>query len=167
MSSKLRYDAALPPFLAALRAQAATDAESGPDPQASARRRVGQKRSASEEAEDGPLVVDERGHAIDVKDGRIAGIDHDDDDDDTLAPPDRLVSSSSTAVAGGASSSNKSTAADTKKEKPAAIGSRRRRTGRVVGQDADSASEPAPPTPSKPKKKPTKKIKLSFDPDQG
>ncbi|RCI16452.1 hypothetical protein L249_2479 [Ophiocordyceps polyrhachis-furcata BCC 54312] len=164
-SSKLRYDAALPPFLAALRAQAVESG--GPDAQASARRRVGHKRSASEEAEDGPLVVDERGHAVDVTDGHRAGLDH----DDAVA----AAAASSSAAAAGAnpppSSSSSSTAvataaADGKKEKkPGAIGPRRRRTGRVVGQDADSASEPA--TPSKPKKKPTKKIKLSFDPDQG
>ncbi|RDA93509.1 hypothetical protein CP533_3962 [Ophiocordyceps camponoti-saundersi (nom. inval.)] len=158
-SSKLRYDAALPPFLAALRAQASAT-ESSPDPQAPSRRRVGQKRSASEEAEDGPLVVDERGHAVDVNDSRLLDIDRQ-HHDATLSSE---AGSSSSAAAAGSSTAD--AAAGPKREKPA-VGSRRRRTGRLVGQDAESAAEPAPATPSKPKKKYTKKIKLSFDPDQG
>ncbi|KOS20933.1 hypothetical protein ESCO_004494 [Escovopsis weberi] len=63
-AKNLSYDSSLPPFLAALRAQAAGHAQS-PTPQ---RRGAAKKRSASEDREDAPLVVDEHGNAIDLDD---------------------------------------------------------------------------------------------------
>ncbi|KXJ97639.1 hypothetical protein Micbo1qcDRAFT_156591, partial [Microdochium bolleyi] len=63
----LTYDGTLPPFLARLHGQhsAASDRDGGPDPMLAARRRPGgKKRSASEEAEDAPLVVDEQGNVV-------------------------------------------------------------------------------------------------------
>ena len=71
----LSYDQSLPPFLAALRGQLTGDGR-GADPILAGRRRAVKKRSASEEAEDAPLVVDERGHVVGGvtvgKDGAVA-----------------------------------------------------------------------------------------------
>ncbi|ROT38106.1 hypothetical protein SODALDRAFT_263777, partial [Sodiomyces alkalinus F11] len=65
-AKNLSYNSTLPPFLRALHAQASGDAASGPDPILAARRRATKKRSASEEAEDQPLVVDENGDVVQV-----------------------------------------------------------------------------------------------------
>ncbi|KAJ4287057.1 hypothetical protein N0V88_007823 [Collariella sp. IMI 366227] len=63
-AKNLQYNTTLPPFLARLRGQSAADPDA-PDPILAARRRPpGKKRSASAEAEDAPLVVDERGEAV-------------------------------------------------------------------------------------------------------
>lgn len=66
-AKNLTYDNALPPFLARLRGE--QSARRGPDPILAAQRRPGQKRSASEEAEDAPVVVDEDGNVVYLKDG--------------------------------------------------------------------------------------------------
>ncbi|KAH7041232.1 uncharacterized protein B0I36DRAFT_344851 [Microdochium trichocladiopsis] len=62
----LTYDGTLPPFLARLHGQhASSQREGGADPMLAARRRPGvKKRSASEEAEDAPVVVDEHGNVV-------------------------------------------------------------------------------------------------------
>ncbi|EFX04829.1 hypothetical protein CMQ_4916 [Grosmannia clavigera kw1407] len=61
-AKNLTYSQNLPPFLAALRDQ--VSGQTGPDPILAARRRPVKKRSASEEAEDAPLVLDEHGDVI-------------------------------------------------------------------------------------------------------
>lgn len=163
-SKNLSYNSSLPPFLAALHAQAGNS--TGPDPQLAKQRRAAKKRSASEEAEDVPLVVDEQGNAVAVeveKDGTVRKTEST-QDSDKLAETE-----------GGHSSAKKD-------ETKAGFGVRKRRTGRLVGDDAgedevkaaDSKGAPTK-TPSqteeqpsseakdkKPKKK-AKKIKLSFD----
>ncbi|EWZ38058.1 uncharacterized protein FOBCDRAFT_224097 [Fusarium oxysporum Fo47] len=159
-SKNLSYDteAAAPPFLAALRAQAA--GATGPDPLLAAQRRSAKKRSSSEEAEDVPLVVDEDGNVVSLevdKDGVVK--DTEDYDVESAA--------------------EKETAKES--ESKAAIGGRKRKVGKVIGEAADEAkdegkgedkkkekddAEKESAKNRKPKKK-AKKIKLSFDEDEG
>ncbi|KAF9776041.1 hypothetical protein IL306_005818 [Fusarium sp. DS 682] len=157
-SKNLSYDNSVPPFLAALRAQAA--GATGPDPLLAAQRRSAKKRSSSEEAEDVPLVVDEDGNVVSLevdKDGVVKDTgDHDSE------PP--------------------AVKEDTKEsESKAAIGGRKRKVGKVIGEAADevktegegdeekkdkNVSDKESAKNRKPKKK-AKKIKLSFDEDEG
>ncbi|CCT68871.1 uncharacterized protein FFB20_10775 [Fusarium fujikuroi] len=159
-SKNLSYDteAAAPPFLAALRAQAA--GATGPNPLLAAQRRSAKKRSSSEEAEDVPLVVDEDGNVVSLevdKDGVVK-----DTGDYDVEP-----------------AAEKETARES--ESKAAIGGRKRKVGKVIGEAADEAkdegkgddkkkekddAEKEPAKNRKPKKK-AKKIKLSFDEDEG
>lgn len=159
-SKNLSYDteAAAPPFLAALRAQAA--GATGPDPLLAAQRRSAKKRSSSEEAEDVPLVVDEDGNVVSLevdKDGVVK-----DTGDYDMEP-----------------AAEKETAKES--ESKAAIGGRKRKVGKVIGEAADEAkdegkgedkkkekddAEKESAKNRKPKKK-AKKIKLSFDEDEG
>ncbi|EEU39468.1 uncharacterized protein NECHADRAFT_81680 [Fusarium vanettenii 77-13-4] len=156
-SKNLSYDNSAPPFLAALRAQAA--GATGPDPLLAAQRRSAKKRSSSEEAEDVPLVVDEDGNVVNLevdKDGIVK------------EPADHPLDPST----------EKEPAKET--ESKAAIGGRKRKVGKVIGE---AAEEPADKETDgkkdkkgdadkeavknrKPKKK-AKKIKLSFDEDEG
>ncbi|CAG7556249.1 unnamed protein product [Fusarium equiseti] len=157
-SKNLSYDNSAPPFLAALRAQAA--GATGPDPLLAAQRRSAKKRSSSEEAEDVPLVVDEDGNVVRLevdKDGVVK--DTRDYDLEPTTTKDEPAKES---------------------ESKAAIGGRKRKVGKVVGGDADEAkvegdekedkkkdtSEKESVKDRKPKKK-VKKIKLSFDEDEG
>lgn len=156
-SKNLSYDNSAPPFLAALRAQAA--GATGPDPLLAAQRRSAKKRSSSEEAEDVPLVVDEDGNVVNVevdKDGTVKEpANHDSDP-----------------------SAGKESSVKEQPESKAAIGGRKRKVGKVIGE---AAQEPADKETEggkkgdageevvknrKPKKK-AKKIKLSFDEDEG
>ncbi|KAI1032980.1 hypothetical protein LB504_006613 [Fusarium proliferatum] len=159
-SKNLSYDteAAAPPFLAALRAQAA--GATGPNPLLAAQRRSAKKRSSSEEAEDVPLVVDEDGNVVSLevdKDGVVK-----DTGDYDVEP-----------------AAEKETAKES--ESKAAIGGRKRKVGKVIGEAADEAkdegkgddkkkekddAEKEPAKNRKPNKK-AKKIKLSFDEDEG
>lgn len=173
-SKNLSYASKPPPFLAALQAQAA--GHTGPDPITSARRRpAGKKRSASEEAEDVPLVVDEQGNAVALtvdKDGVVAAGQHDDPRDDDAAvgeDPDR--------------EEGKKEKKDADADAKATIGGRRRKVGKVVGGDVDADGEKDAAVDDKlvldehrrkdkdaksrdkKEKKKAKKIKLSFDED--
>ncbi|KAF4465026.1 hypothetical protein FALBO_8151 [Fusarium albosuccineum] len=160
-SKNLSYDNTAPPFLAALRAQAA--GATGPDPLLAAQRRSAKKRSSSEEAEDVPLVVDEDGNVVSLevdKDGIVKEpVDH----------------TSDSAVAKEAAKES---------ESKAAIGGRKRKVGKVIGEAADEPADKEAVSRGekkekekeadadkeaknrKPKKK-AKKIKLSFDEDEG
>ncbi|KAK4448966.1 hypothetical protein QBC34DRAFT_406434 [Podospora aff. communis PSN243] len=72
----LQYNSSLPPFLARLRGETAPSEFDGPDPILAGRRRPAKPRSGSAEAEDAPVVVDERGEVVDVKvglDGEVKG----------------------------------------------------------------------------------------------
>lgn len=163
-SKNLSYSTSLPPFLAALHAQAGN--ATGPDPLLARQRRAVKKRSASEEAEDVPLVVDELGNAVAVdveKDGTVK-------EKETTAD----------AATEEAEEDAKDAAASKRSEGKAEFGARKRKAGRVVGDDNDqeskektvdvvsnTASKSEAPLASdskekKPKKK-AKKIKLSFD----
>jgi hypothetical protein len=159
-SKNLSYDAAPPPFLARMQAQASGNP--GPDPILAAQRRAAKKRSGSEEAEDAPLVLDEDGNAVNVefdKDGTVReNAKHDKPDGDE--------------VEAQASETTRPKHDDAK----AAIGGRKRKVGKVIGDAADEplkaskdkAKDAAeePPKDRKPKKK-AKKVKLSFDEDDG
>ncbi|RSL60242.1 hypothetical protein CEP54_006911 [Fusarium duplospermum] len=156
-SKNLSYDNSAPPFLAALRAQAA--GATGPDPLLAAQRRSAKKRSSSEEAEDVPLVVDEDGNVVNLevdKDGTVKESANYPLDSSTEKEPTK------------------------EPESKAAIGGRKRKVGKVIGE---AAEEPADKETEgkkekhgdadkeavknrKPKKK-AKKIKLSFDEDEG
>ncbi|KAF5596150.1 hypothetical protein FPCIR_4072 [Fusarium pseudocircinatum] len=159
-SKNLSYDteAAAPPFLAALRAQAA--GATGPNPLLAAQRRSAKKRSSSEEAEDVPLVVDEDGNVVSLEVDKDGVVKDNGDYDAELA-------------------TEKETAKES--ESKAAIGGRKRKVGKVIGEAADEAkdedkgdvkkrekddAEKESAKNRKPKKK-AKKIKLSFDEDEG
>lgn len=164
-SKNLSYNSSLPPFLAALQAQA--KGSSGPDPLISAQRRPGKKRSGSEEAEDAPLVVDVCGNTVSVtvdKDGVVKG--HLDGEDEQESTPKE-----------DAEKLEKSTAQATTQ-----IGGRKRKVGKVIGEDAPGQTLAEDKTDKdrtdsrastqkentqgdKKLKKKAKKIKLSFDED--
>ncbi|KAG6353333.1 hypothetical protein INS49_007505 [Diaporthe citri] len=189
----LHYDQSLPPFLARLKGQHAVDSDS-PDPILASRRRQAKPRSASQDAEDAPLIVDDDGNVLSgvevSADGTVtanqeagsgAGGDRDGDNRETDGARD-----------GGLEGKG---AGARRKDKVATIGgSKKRKLGKVVGADAeddkqenhdvtkqekDSPGEhPHPMTnnkaatkdkvtgPVKAKKK-AKKIKLSFGDDDG
>ncbi|KAK6217951.1 Ribosome assembly protein rrb1 [Pestalotiopsis sp. IQ-011] len=176
-SKNLSYDQSLPPFLARLRGQQAIDAESA-DPNLAARRRAAKVRSASEEAEDAPVVVDEDGNVVQLKAGQLSDEDSEQqgkDGDDTAA--------------------EKKDEPAAEKEKTAGIGAaKKRKVGKVIGADEDDeaggvdaaiakavkatrklADEPKKETAKaanadnpagKSGKKKAKKIKLSFGDDE-
>ncbi|KAI2778763.1 hypothetical protein F4815DRAFT_476557 [Daldinia loculata] len=176
-SKNLAYSSDLPPFLAKLRGQHQQQRDSdSPDPILAARRRAARPRSASEEAEDAPLVVDEAGNTVALPSGADADVSADDDVDGRND---------------GASVDN---AKEREKEKIAGIGAgKKRKVGRVVGgtdedgvQDeerkplrnikgqekeesssAKNSNKPAVDAKSgtKHNKKKAKKIKLSFNDD--
>ncbi|TFB06403.1 hypothetical protein CCMA1212_001375 [Trichoderma ghanense] len=169
-AKNLSYNSSLPPFLAALRAQAA--GATGPDPILSAQRRAAKKRSGSQEAEDAPLIVDEHGNAL----------------EDLRVNKDGTVEEAA-AGAGAEEEKSKEGDADAAKKSEteparASIGGRKRKVGKVVGEEAqDGAAETASTgkknetssketddaeqTSSRKPKKKAKKIKLSFDEDEG
>ncbi|KAH7140847.1 hypothetical protein EDB81DRAFT_900309 [Dactylonectria macrodidyma] len=158
-SKNLSYDTSTPPFLAALRAQAS--GAPGPDPLLGAQRRSAKKRSSSEDAEDVPLVVDEDGNVVSHlevdKDGVVVK---------DLQP--HSLDESANEMAKEADSGKVS------------IGGRKRKVGKVIGGDSEDQSADKDAAVKggkeseakegskdrKPKKKP-KKIKLSFDEDEG
>jgi hypothetical protein len=161
-SKNLSYSSSLPPFLARLHAQAGGVA--GPDPLLAAQKRSAKKRSSSEEAEDAPLVVDEQGNTVSLefeKDGTVK----------------------ETEAAGIEETITKSPNVDEKPEKrdadsKASIGARKRKVGKVIGENANHDSEKdednkqnksigrSEATSDKKVKKKAKKIKLSFDAEE-
>ena len=179
-AKNLQYNSNLPPFLARLRGQNASDRDSdAPDPILAARRRPGKKRSGSAEAEDAPLVVDEHGNAVDVTLG-ADGTVKEKEPTSTGAEAREQHAQPTNAVGDVAASA----------EKVASIGEqRKRKIGKVIGADANEADateqdtkghkpgkaktgttaekdEPAPAAKAKGKKK-AKKVKLSFGDDEG
>ncbi|KUI64840.1 hypothetical protein VM1G_01267 [Cytospora mali] len=180
----LQYDQTLPPFLARLKGQHIADADS-PDPILASRRRAAKPRSASEEAEDAPLIVDDDGNVVQgMKVGRDGTVKEEEEQEEEGGKETKSGEE-------GAGRGKK--AQETEKEKVAAIGgSKKRKAGKVVGADAedeeegDSVSKYKAATqgkgelaklvkkgaadkdraPVKAKKK-AKKIKLSFGDDDG
>lgn len=163
-AKNLAYDSSLPPFLAALQAQAA--GATGPDPLIAARRRHAKARSGSAEAEDAPVVVDEHGNEVDVgvaADGTLkqAIVPEAKEPSKTGEPPREEVPAKEV-------------------DKVAGIGAlKKRKAARVVGEDDDpdgrstrkdevdrvaNAKSHEKGARDKVRKKP-KKIKLSFDGD--
>lgn len=173
----LHYDQTLPPFLARLHGQNVVDSDS-PDPVLAARRRAAKPRSASEEAEDAPLVVDDDGNVVKGlefgKDGTVKESEASKGEEEE-----------------GETGELKDTVKEPEAEKVAAIGaSKKRKVGKVIGGEDDEDYRDAPPKdkkgaptsktdstsaskkdsgdkgPAKGKKK-AKKIKLSFGDDDG
>jgi hypothetical protein len=132
-AKNLTYDTSLPPFLARLRGQ--QSAHSGPDPILAAHRRPGQKRSASEEAEDAPLVVDEHGNVVELEDELVPGSEM--DRNDKRQKGERGEEKGAEMEGDGGIETDKD------REKVAGIGAaRKRKVGRVVGeQSGDDVGE--------------------------
>lgn len=189
----LHYDQSLPPFLARLKGQHAADADS-PDPILASRRRQAKPRSASQDAEDAPLIVDDDGNVLAgvevAADGTVtsnqeAGLGTGEDGD---------VDSKEAGGSKDGGLEGKGAGAR-REDKVATIGgSKKRKLGKVVGADAEDDKQedhglvdkekasqgehPRPATnnkaatedkikgPVKTKKK-AKKIKLSFGDDEG
>ncbi|KAH8178540.1 hypothetical protein LIA77_00059 [Sarocladium implicatum] len=164
-SKNLSYSTNLPPFLAALHAEAGN--ATGPDPLLARQRRGVKKRSASEEAEDVPLVVDDEGNAVEVeveKDGTVKSKDQ----PDSEGRADEIEETGSTDQT------------SRKEEAKSGFGARKRKAGRVIGDESGQEEEEKKDARAnsnakqhegksetqvkekKPKKK-GKKIKLSFD----
>ncbi|KAL6859529.1 hypothetical protein J3F83DRAFT_749279 [Trichoderma novae-zelandiae] len=171
-AKNLSYNSSLPPFLAALHAQAS--GATGPDPILSAQRRGAKKRSGSEEAEDAPLVVDEHGHAL----------------EDLRVNKDGTVEETAANGEGGGDKETRGGNPDaaTKSEgepAKASIGGRKRKVGKVIGDEAQDGADGSSSAKTKNEtstkdtgdgdqqannrktKKKAKKIKLSFDEDEG
>lgn len=181
MSSKitaknLSYGSKLPPFLAALHAQAA-GASPGPGPLGANQRRPAKQRSASDEAEDAPLVVDDDGNAVAVQLDRHGAVVR-----EASVEAERVDAAAAAAAPASSAGPDEREAAEANKS---AFGGRKRKAGRVVGGDGDGdashgvwrgddgpcpsgedGQRPAPP-PGKKAGKKAKKIKLSFDQDDG
>ncbi|KAL1892821.1 hypothetical protein Cpir12675_004355 [Ceratocystis pirilliformis] len=158
----LSYTATVPPFLARLRSQAPGSSFSadsdGPDPILAARRRpAAAKRSASEEAEDTPLVLDENGNVVNADvaaDGTVS----------VKAPQGEADTEAKTEPKTNAYLERTDTL---KKQETAAIGSpsRKRRAARVIGADGDDDQDKGKEKAAGKQKK-AKKIKLSFDEEE-
>lgn len=162
-SKNLSYNSSLPPFLQRLHAQAGR--VTGPDPLLAAQKRSVKKRSSSEEAEDAPLVVDEHGNSVDVqveRDGTVKQAD-----------PRGDVDIGEGVVSEVGENTEKQDA-----ENKSSIGTRKRKVGKVIGEDSSDtgtknefqkkkgAVKDEAQVNKKVKKK-AKKIKLSFDEDEG
>lgn len=178
----LSYDQTLPPFLARLRGQQNPNSLS-PDPILAARRRPGRIRTASEEAEDAPVVVDEEGNVVQLKTGEL-------DEDGQSGAVEQQTDEPSEERGTGRNRT------EPEKEKVAGIGAaKKRKVGRIVGGDEDETDgtnrvdsaiakavsatrklakdppkeEPKPAANASEKggKKKAKKVKLSFGDDEG
>ncbi|KAK3681083.1 hypothetical protein B0T22DRAFT_388623 [Podospora appendiculata] len=185
-SKNLHYDTALPPFLARLRGEATSAASDGPDPLLAAQRRPTKKRSGSADAEDAPLVVDERGHTVDGRDGYVVGRDGvtvsvntdgniaKDGEGDADAELGAVVGTKEgkgmVAVGGEGQMKKKRKAGrvvgggddDDEDEKGSGGEGYSKKATRIVGGEDKAAA-----AKSKPSKKKAKKIKLSFGDDEG
>ncbi|KAI2470498.1 hypothetical protein F4781DRAFT_390377 [Annulohypoxylon bovei var. microspora] len=151
-SKNLAYSNDLPPFLAKLHGQQQHQRNSdSPDPILAARRRAARPRSASEEAEDAPLVVDEAGNTIAFPSAADADAPGDGDVDDK--------DGKDSGVAGNRNEKEK----EREKEKIAGIGAgKKRKVGRVVGggeEEDDGAEKPTRPTARTEKESPSKNKK--------
>ena len=163
-SKNLSYDSSLPPFLARMQAQASGHDDT-PSQSQQRNRRLGKKRSDSEEAEDAPLVVDEEGNLVEVEIDKEGGVKKRPDGD----------------AEGGDGQGKEEEVAKEKEgdKKGVEIGMRKRKVGRVVGGDDEDGDRAGSKVEKKEKveddkgdgrkkgKKKAKKIKLSFDEEEG
>lgn len=134
----LHYDQSLPPFLARLKGQHAAAAGDGPDPLLASRRRSAKTRSASEEAEDAPVVVDDEGHVVA---GARVGADGTVTGGDDAEEESRGEGGEGVGAGEEEDNSNNNNKAK-EKEKVAAIGAaKKRKVGRIVGADAEDEGE--------------------------
>jgi hypothetical protein len=120
-AKNLSYDANPPPFLAALQARALSGSRA-PDPIIAARRRGVKTRSASEAAEDAPLVVDEQGNEVGVEvgeDGTVKDAEGEREVGDDATEPDKGREHTGSGKVAGIG------------------GARKRKAGKVVGDAAN------------------------------
>lgn len=187
----LHYDSTLPPFLARLKGQHLADADS-PDPILASRRRAAKTRSASEEAEDAPVIVDDDGNVVQGMKLGVDGTVSELEGTEAKTPGEEGGGGGGGAdkKEGEAGEGEKANNTD-KEERVAAIGgSKKRKAGKVVGAGAEEddsvarykaategegdlarlvkkgAEDKSKAPPAKGKKK-AKKIKLSFGDDDG
>lgn len=173
-SKNLAYDDTLPPFLARLRGQHAA-AANDPDPILAAQRRAAKKRSASEDAEDAPLVVGEDGREV------VRGV---------VVGKDGVVTEAEVEEEGVETAGEEAEKAEERERIAGIGGSKKRKVGKIVGAGSEDEGEEVAPKkeegskakkgaetskseksgkskePAKGKKK-AKKIKLSFGDDDG
>ncbi|KAH8653838.1 hypothetical protein BX600DRAFT_471745 [Xylariales sp. PMI_506] len=137
-SKNLSYDQTLPPFLARLHGQHPPGGGDGPDPILAGRRRPGTRvRTASEEAEDAPLVVDEHGNVVQLDGDAAAKID---DESDGRDGRDAGAEKTAAATPGGHEAEAAKAAAEP--EKVAGIGAaKKRKVGRIVGGGSDDDND--------------------------
>lgn len=136
----LQYDQSLPPFLARLKGQRVANAD-GPDPILASHRRAAKPRSASEEAEDGPLIVDDEGRNVVA--GLTVGVDG------TVTGEREEGDGGDGDVEGQQADGEHTGKIDKEKEQVAAIGaSKKRKVGKIVGVDAED-DEPERHEPAK------------------
>lgn len=177
----LHYDQSLPPFLARLKGQHAADTDS-PDPILASRRRQAKPRSASQDAEDAPLIVDDDGNVLAhvelAADGTVTT-------NQEAGPKAAGGDDEDSIETGGVKDGGKDAKGVAAGDKVAKIGaSKKRKLGKVVGagagvedskQDKDSldpqkqdgaaaTGDDKTKAPVRTKKK-AKKIKLSFNDD--
>jgi hypothetical protein len=162
----LHYDTTLPPFLARLHGQAASNSD-GPDPLLARNRRHGKPRSGSAEAEDAPLVVDNDGNVVQGLKVGADGVVTETEEKDPVADEERADGEKGS---GDRTTADKDMEALKDKEKTAGIGAgKKRKVGKVVGTNEEGAAghakQSAAGTPAASKKKKAKKIKLSFGDD--
>jgi hypothetical protein len=164
-AKNLHYDQKLPPFLARLRGEAAGNND-GPDPLLVRNRRHAKPRSAPEEAEDGPLILDEEGNAVS---GVRVGVDGTVTETEKKDADDKEEDKNA-----GKAAEEKEEEQLKHKEKTAGIGAtKKRKAVKVIGGDeVDEAGEEGQRSRTekqKPreKKAKSKKIKLSFGDDEG
>lgn len=161
-AKNLHYDQKLPPFLARLRGEAANN-DAGPDPLLVRNRRHAKPRSASEEAEDGPLIVDEEGNAVS---GLRVGVDG-----AVTETVKKDAGGQEGDQDGGKEAEGKEEEQTRHKEKTAGIGAtKKRKVVKVIGGDgADEEEQKSKTEKPKPREKKTKnkKVKLSFGDEEG
>ncbi|KKA30293.1 hypothetical protein TD95_003879 [Thielaviopsis punctulata] len=187
----LSYTASVPPFLARLRHSSSSGPSDAPDPILAARRRpAAAQRSASQDAEDAPVVLDEHGNAVDAavavgRDGTVTVLEGRAGGGQEAGADD--ITDLGDGTQDRAHGTDKHTNQD-KKQATAVFGtSRKRRAAKIIGAEDDEVENHktqhqntaaatttttsttstttttiTTPTITKPKKK-SKKIKLSFD----
>ncbi|KAI1338279.1 hypothetical protein F5Y15DRAFT_137513 [Xylariaceae sp. FL0016] len=135
----LSYDTSLPPFLARLRGQHTS--APGPDPLLAAHRRPSaRKRTASEEAEDAPLVLDDQGNVVELD--AAARRDLEDGSNEGRGDGGAAAAKSAEAEKQGAQDVGEE---ESEKEKVASIGAiKKRKAGRVVGGDSSPTNQHGP-----------------------
>ncbi|GAB1321032.1 hypothetical protein MFIFM68171_11242 [Madurella fahalii] len=179
-SKNLHYSSTLPPFLARLRGQADSEADSSAlDPILAARRRPAKARSGSAEAEDAPLVVDEQGNAVSVtinadgsvkeqgpEEARAGRAGGDEQADTDAATGEKLAGIGDGPNQRKKRKMGKVIGADADEEDAEAQGDKSRKRGSAGPAKTEDQGDSARATKAKTKKK-AKKIKLSFGDDEG
>ena len=173
-AKNLSYNSALPPFLAALRAQNPSLGSGAADPLLAANRRHRAKRSGSAEAEDGPVVVDAEGNVVEAKlegDGTVRYEGGAEGGEDEGEESDGGKKAEKTGLVGRKRKARVVGAGQEEDDEPAAKKSGKRADGdkveKVKNEKRDKDEEAADESTSQSKKrvkgKKAKKIKLSFD----